>query len=163
MPSVITPCGGGGGGSSAAIGARVRDTFDEGIANATQVAVPFDQVYFNTDTMFSVSQPTRLTIKTAGVWSLVANVLFAANTAGVRQASIAKNGLWATNHFIALNVFQATTIVGIPTGLNVVGVYQLAVGDYVEFLLFQNSGGSLAALSRDDYGTTLSAVLLGTT
>jgi hypothetical protein len=161
MPSVITPCGGGGG-SSALVGARVRCTFDEGVPNSAQHAIPFDTTDFNAGVTFNIGQPTRLTIQTAGAYILVGNALFAANTGGQRQLNLALNGLWSSGQFIARNVLRAIDIAGLGTAVNVVGVWQFAVNDYVELLAFQSSGGSLAVLAADKYSTSLSAVLLGT-
>jgi hypothetical protein len=160
VPSVITPCGGGG--SSALVGARMRNTFSESIPNSAQHPIPLDAEDFNVGPMWVTGNPTRLTCKTAGVYELGGNILFAANATGQRQLNIARNGSWSFGELLARNLFQAVSSVGVGTAVVTTGVFRLSVGDYVELLAFQSSGGALAAVSADFYATAFWAILLGT-
>lgn len=155
MPTVITPCGCG------FEGARVRSTSDQAIPDNTQTPLSFDTVNFDTDVMFSLSSPTRLTIQTAGKYLLTGNVLFAANATGQRQTNIARNGDQASGIFLGRNVFPANTVPGLGTAVNVVAVWDFAAAEYVQLLALQSSGGSLNVLFSAVYTASFSALRVG--
>lgn len=158
MPSVITPCGGN---RAAFEGARVHSTTNQTTNNSTQTPLSFDTVDFDTDVMFALVAPDRLTVRTAGVYVMIGNFLYAANATGQRQANITRNGDHASSIFLARNVLPANTVPFIGTAVNVSAVWSLAVGEYVQLLALQQSGGALDVLTAAVYSASFSAVLIG--
>ena len=116
---------------------------DLSIANASYTVVDLNAEEFDTDTMHDlVTNPSRLTVKTAGKYLIVANVWFAANATGIRIARIDVNGL---GYSIA-----STNAVGSSyyTQFIVMHLHQCAVNDYIQLNVYQNSGGSLNLLTN---------------
>lgn len=111
----------------------------QSIANDTLQAITFDTVRVNTQTAWVIGNPTRLTCAVAGFYAIGGGVRFAANTTGYRQLTIRLNG--ATQ--IATANMSAVSAVGITTAMTIATGYLLAVGDYVELAVRQNSGGAL--------------------
>lgn len=100
---------------------------------------------FDNDAMHStVSNTSRITAQTAGRYLLTANADFASNTTGTRQIQFRLNGstFFAT---VRINAITGGFLSIVQTTATVV----LAVGDYVETNLFQNSGGSLNSTLRE--------------
>jgi hypothetical protein len=86
---------------------------------------------------WAAGTPTRLTCRVAGVYHLVASLEFAASATGQRGVTIRLNGTTYQN------VHQVDAAAANVTSLTVSAAIKLAVGDYVEMLGFQNSGGAL--------------------
>src|ERR1043165_754736 len=63
------------------------------LPTAVEAAIPFDSERFDTDNMHStVTNRSRITFNTAGLYQVTACVEFQANATGERMASILKNG-----------------------------------------------------------------------
>jgi hypothetical protein len=129
--------------------ARVYNSANISVADATNVALTFDSERWDTGTsseQHSTSANTsRLTCRVAGLYSIGGSIGFAANAVGDRFASLRLNG--AT--YIGQAGGKASAVV--QTAANVQTEYRLAVGDYVELLAYQNSGGALNALATGNY------------
>src|SRR5262245_36392832 len=121
---------------------RVFHNANQSITTATNTALAFnseryDQAANAADTMHdNVTNNSRLICKYAGVYSIKANVEWAAAAGGERIIDIRLNGV--------------TTIArcrenGTNTNQNQIITcdYSLAVNDYVEAVVFQNSGAGL--------------------
>lgn len=122
------------------IGARAYNDVAISINNNTVTVVTFNSEIEDTDGIHSTSVNTgRLTCTRNGTYEIAGGFEFAPNTAGVRVAYIRLNGatILASAQGIPdpANVFNAS--------INLATHYPLVVGDYVELLAYQNSGGAL--------------------
>lgn len=118
--------------------ARVTHDANQSIPNSSATAIAFNTETLDTDTMHDNStNNTRLTCKTAGIYSIFAQARFASNATGDRILAIVLNG---TTTLVNQRV---PAVNGNVTSLNVYTEYSLAVNDYVEATAFQNSGGAL--------------------
>lgn len=120
------------------IGCRVYDNGNQSIANGTSVAVAFGVENFDTDTMHDTStNNTRITAKTAGTYIIYGNVRWYDGTTGQRQLTIRLNG-----STIVGQIQTAPAISG-ATEQVIVCMWQLDVDDYVELVMYQNTGSAL--------------------
>src|SRR6266498_3435152 len=121
--------------------ARVYHNIAQTLTNNVILALAFNSERFDTDTIHdTVTNNTRLTCKTAGVYEIGGSAEFAGNATGVRSLQILLNGATAL-------VEQDITSTGAGVHRMCVStVYQLAVNDYVEFRPLQPPGGLLTAI-----------------
>lgn len=135
--------------------AKVYHSVSQSIATTTPILLAFDTEKFDTDTIHdNVTNNSRLTCKTAGKYLITVSVNFAANSTGYREVSIRLNGTsdiakHRSNAIVDASVIGATT------------VYDLAVNDYVEVIVYQNSGGALNVNRLADYSPDFSMVKVG--
>lgn len=109
------------------------------IANNTDVKVAMNTEEFDTDGFHdNTTNNTRITIPAgkAGKYLLTGSTFFDGNVTGERSCKIFKNNGEIKNAF---SVPNGTANCGIA----VTAVVSLAVSDYVEFVVRQNSGGAL--------------------
>lgn len=122
--------------------ARVFHNANQSIATATLTALAFNQERFDTDTIHDVStNNTRLTCKTAGKYLIVAGAHWAANPV-IGTIRLRLNGATA---------IAEDTVVGDYRHMALSTIYDLAVSDYVELIVQQQSGG---AVNIDVVGNT---------
>lgn len=120
------------------IGARVYSNANQSIPNLVWTALNFNSERWDTDTIHdTVTNNSRLTCKTAGVYLIASNVWFVAGgTAAERLARIIINGV---------------TIIaedGVPSSnkdelIDTSTIWNMAVNDYAEAVVYQSSGGNL--------------------
>ena len=136
------------------IGARVYNNAAQSIPNAVSTALTFNSEYFDTDAMHDPlgSHPSRLTATTIGKYIVTANVGFAADATGIRSVGIKRNG----TTFIALQSWAG--FVGDSNVVSVTATISMAVGDYVEVFVYQNSGGALNIVTFDQATPVFSAI-----
>lgn len=121
-------------------GARVFKSANQNIPNNTWTSVTFDREDYDTDTIHdNVVSNTRLTCKTAGKYIIVAEIWFAHNAAGERQARFVLNGV--TSFFFL--AFDPTQVAGLPFVAPLATIWDLPVTDFVELQVYQNSGAGL--------------------
>lgn len=137
--------------------ARVKLSGNQSINDATLTALSFGAEDADTDSFHDNStNPSRLTAPVTGYYIVEGGVEFASNATGRRAVQIRKNG----------SVFYASLMVDAcssdATLLPVSAIVQLNAGDYVEIMVFQNSGGALNAVA-DSRATRAEIGLLGTT
>jgi hypothetical protein len=125
----------------------------QSLANASDVAIAFNQESFDTDSMHdNTTNNTRITFTTAGTYVITTNIAFTANATGYRGISIRLNGSTTLNQlrFRAFstpdNMLMSSTI------------YTFDADDYVEAVCYQNSGGALTTQPYGIYGTGIRAV-----
>jgi hypothetical protein len=118
------------------ISARVTHNANQSIANTTSVALAFNTEIYDTDTIHDNStNNSRLTCKTAGLYHIQFNGAFAASAAGIRFASIVLNGTTTIANISAIALGAGGRII-----LYIATDYVLAVNDYVEVVVYQDSG-----------------------
>ena len=132
--------------------ARVYNNANISINHNTATALTFNSERWDTDSIHStVTNTGRLTATTAGIYHIHGHVAFASNSSGSRQVSIR----FGASTVLAVHKIPASAGVNL---LSISTVYYLAENDYVELLVYQDSGGSLnviadAALSPE-FGMT---------
>lgn len=120
--------------------ARVYRTTNQAIANATLTAFSPDTLDFDAGSptaFWAAGAPTKLTAPQAGKYVVGCSILWDASTTGNRSVYVVKNGVTATR--LAGEQMPANNA-GV---LNLSATLNLASGDYVEFYVNQNSGGSV--------------------
>jgi len=145
----------GGGGSD--IGARVFSSVNLTITNNTLTALTFNSERYDTDTIHDNStNNTRLTATTAGKYVITGHAKFDVNGTGRRQVGIRVNGstiiaLWETAITSAAggNIFSIATI------------DDLSATDYVELVVFQDSGGNLDVKNDANFGAEFTMQKIG--
>jgi hypothetical protein len=120
---------------------RTRKTAVQSLVNATQTVVTFDAEDYKTDPLMhdNTTNPSRLTVITAGKYRIQATVVFAASATGGRAVVFRKNGATYLGgaHGAANSIGTEDSAVSASTTAD------LAVGDYVECQAYQVSGGAL--------------------
>lgn len=131
----------------------------QSIPNNAVTAVALNTERYDTDAMHdTVTNNSRITIKTAGLYVIYANVVFAASTAGQRTLQLTLNG---NNSQVLVGIDQgANPTVGNGTSMAVSTIWKFAVNDYFTAVAYQTSGGALnltastATLSQTEAGAT---------
>jgi hypothetical protein len=127
------------------------------IPNSTATAVPLSAELADNDNIHdNATNNSRLTCRTAGVYVINGAVVYAGNATGsYRQAMIRVNGstVYADPFIRPLGTDQAR----VP----VTATVELAAGDYVELLAYQDSGGALNLRGGVAGSTMLSMIKIG--
>lgn len=137
---------------------RVYNNANISINDATLTALTFNTERFDNDTMHSTSSNTgRITFTTAGRYYVAACVQFAVNATGnVRRVAIRLNGATIIADKTVTPVGGSNaTIVPISTS------YDFAAADYVEVLVYQDSGGALNVEAAGNISPEFMAALFG--
>lgn len=133
--------------------ARVYRSGAQSISDATDTAIQFVTVAFDSDSMVNlVAYSTRITIQKTGYYRAGGLVRFAANTGGYRRAYIMKNA--AT---VEAEIVSGTLAASFAWGGNLFVENYYTSGDYLELYAYQNRGGALNTASW----CWLSAALVG--
>lgn len=116
----------------------------QSIPHATVTSVLFNSEVLDNDSMHSTTSDTsRITAKTAGLYTMAASVEFVANATGERVLSIVLNGSETL-------VTQAIDAPADPARINVATIYYMDVDDYVEARVYQTSTGALNLNTSSD-------------
>lgn len=129
--------------------ALVYHNANQSIANSTDTALAFNTERADTHAFHStVTNTSRLTIPAdmGGVYLITSNVFFDANVTGQRALAIRLNGA----SFIAGVNSNATGGGTAATNLSLAKPYPLVVGDYIEAIVNQSSGGALNVVTSID-------------
>lgn len=120
--------------------------------------VPWDTVISDNDAMYSGSAPTRLTCKTAGVYSITAGIVPQGPPAGQYQLRLKKNGAEMISFYSANAGTQPFYEMGFVSATS-----EMAIGDYVEFELASNATGTwgIANTSGVNYRTRMTMTKIG--
>jgi len=120
-------------------GARVIRTAIQTIPNNAITAVIFNAELYDDDTMWEgVTNPSYLTVRTAGVYLIIGHVHWAASAAGMRAEL-----LWtSTAGIIAQNRTSPDLSTYIWRG-QVVSTWKCTVGTVIQLQVYQNSTGNL--------------------
>ena len=127
--------------------ARVYKSSNQSIADVTEESLIFDGAErFDTDAIHDLAtNPSRLTCKTAGKYAIWAHLSIAYNATGYRYAFIRLNG---TTYIAGCS---QGLVPGNPIDISLTTLYDLAVNDYVEVRVYQNSGGALNVTANGNY------------
>lgn len=158
--TVTLTTGGGGGGSSAFVGARVYHNANQTITTATDTVLAFNSERFDSHGFHdTVTNNSRLTIPAgkAGKYMIGASSDWVANATGIRELRLRING----TTYIALTTGDAD-LVGEGWRNTLATLYDLAVGDYVEAIVRQTSGGNLDVQTNGSYSPEFWLAFMGT-
>ena len=124
---------------------RIYNSAAQTIGNASWTTLTFDNESFDTDSMHStVTNTGRITVPEDGVYLLIHTVGFTSNSTGFRATRFIKNG--TTNFFgNSIDGTNGNTCTAVGTT-----ILSLSASDYVTVQVYQNSGGDLDVLARDD-------------
>lgn len=114
----------------------------QSIPNNAWTAIAFNSEDYDQGSMHSTSSNTsRITIPAnhAGLYLMTAQVAFDNNATGFRGAAFYKNGA------VLYTSEQSVPLTGSLTIVNISALAVLAVADYIELFVYQNSGAALNA------------------
>lgn len=126
------------------------------LTNAANTTISWDIEEWDTDNMWVIGSPTRITINTPGIYVVTANALITSNATGLRELNFLVNGavVGAVNANNAVN--------GTNHGATLSRTWKLGIGDFLETRIFQNSGGTLTIVaSGGHWWTNFSATWIG--
>ena len=139
------------------IAPRAFRTTDQTLTTGVDAVVTFDSDADDPLGSWVVGQATRLTAVVPGRYLPVASARFAANGTGFRAAWITLNGSTTVGRSQHI-----ATAAAAPTWFDVAAhPVTLAVGDYLELNVSQNSGGNLALSPTGNWSVALSMTYLG--
>jgi hypothetical protein len=145
------------GNASGAIWARVYHNANQSITNTTATALAFNSERWDTNVIHdTVTNNSRLTCKTAGIYQINGNISWATHATGLRILQMKLNGATIIAHNTVVSVggaFQTTMVIGTT--------YQLAVNDYLQLEVYQNSGGALNVETGANYSPEFMMTRLG--
>lgn len=95
----------------------------------------------DTDNMFTLGSPTRITFNRAGIYLVDGFFEFAGNVTGRRFIGIQING--AVGPTRGYNGTQTDSLTGQGVGMGIALALKFNAADFVELIGFQNSGGNL--------------------
>lgn len=138
---------------------RVYHSVNQSIASGVLTALAFNSERFDTDTIHDpVTNNSRLTCKTAGIYYVFGNISWATNlTTGTRGLYIRANG----TGYIAVVQGNPTTEAGKNTIQNINCIVQLAVNEYLELMAFQSQGASVDVVASGNYSPEFGMVKVG--
>lgn len=121
---------------------RVTHSTTQSIPTASFTACLFDTEVFDTDSMHSTSSNTsRFTAVTAGLYEVAGMIAWAGSSTGRRGGAFYKNGSIIAGTEV-LQYASGTGSIALP--MSDTSIY-LGVGDYIEMMAYQDSGGALNA------------------
>jgi hypothetical protein len=130
--------------------ATLTHSTTQSFTTGTAAAVLFNSEVADTDNGHSTSSNTsRYTAQTAGMWKLDASTPWTSNGTGTRALSARTNGS-TDNNATSMAAAAGTTAVPVSDRLN------MSVGDYVEVVALQSSGGNLTIVNSAYGGQRMS-------
>lgn len=112
------------------------------LTTAVDTPISWDTELYDTNAMFALSAPTRITCRVDGLYIISAGMSYAANATGYRVTRIRLNG----STVVAADESASAGAVA-STSLTLSLQRRLVAGDYLELYALQGSGGNLAALA----------------
>jgi hypothetical protein len=125
------------------VGASVYPSGAQTIGNATYTALTYNTENFDTDAFHStVTNTSRITIPSGlgGYYRVSGMTRFNSNATGRRLLSLYRNG--ASSREVEVTAGAVAEL-----SLNIDVVLSLSVGDYLEFFVYQSSGGNLTVVA----------------
>lgn len=128
---------------------RLRKTAAQNMISSTDTAISWDLVEVESENMWDASQPTRIKPSTPGWYLGECGGSFDDSATGYRQMDVRKNN--GTDRSIRVKS-DGYTQVGATTVIRGVSFIEQFNGttDYIEVLLFQNSGASMGVRTNLD-------------
>jgi len=119
-------------------GARVYHNADQSIASGSDIILAFNSELYDTDSIHdTVFNNSRLTCKTAGKYLISANVFLAKHLTGLRDFALFFNATLTISRYRVSADGNTDFIASLST------VWNMAVDDFVQVKIYQNSGVNL--------------------
>ncbi|HXI17890.1 MAG TPA: hypothetical protein VNM48_16130 [Chloroflexota bacterium] len=138
---------------------RVYNSAAQSIPNNAETAVTLDSERFDASGLHSTTVNTsRFAVPAGlgGIYEITGNAQISPSSAGTRRyGAIRLNG--TTLLAVSEGIISATQ----PAWFTPTGIYSLAAGDYVELVVFQNSGGALNSVASPNTSPEFSMVRVG--
>jgi len=137
-------------------GCRVYNDAAIVVSNSTQYTLTYNSELYDTDTMHSIVDATdRITVTTAGVYIVWANVQFAYDADGIRTVYLKHNG-------DIVGLVQQNPVGGSATTLMQVStIYDCEAADYFQVVVEHNAGGNLNVNSSAQFSPHFAAQRIG--
>jgi hypothetical protein len=121
----------------------VRRAATQSIAGTTTTNISFDTEDIDDNSMYAAGTATRITFPRKGIYFVDVNVAFASNSTGVRLVTMPRSGGASDRgqYTTAINGYETPVAFSFITA-------ERSAGDYYEFAVWQNSGGSLNITAR---------------
>ena len=137
-------------------GARAYKAAAQNILNNNWTPIVLDNERYDTDTIHdNIAFNTHLTCRTAGKYIITGCFMIAAHATGQRTAAIRLNGVT----YIAEN--RQVGLAAVLLAITVAAIYDLAITDYVELVVYQNSGVALNVLAISNYSPEFAMQRIG--
>lgn len=126
--------------------ALVTYTSTQTSSTGVYILCAWDTETYDTDTIHDpATNNSRLTVRSAGLYNIWANVFWAGNATGARVVQVRKNSAGSSTGGTGLMLAEMKTAgSALASNAFVTREVFLAAGDYVETFAYQNSGGNLA-------------------
>lgn len=150
----ISGKGGGNGGYTE--GARATRSTNQSIPNNVLTPISFDAEVWDTDSIWEIANPTRLTCKTVGVYAMWGGMIYSFHGTGYRDWDIRLNSV------TYISAYRDKSLGALKNHYSSVsGIYKLAVNDYIELMAFQDSGAALNVLVGSAYSPEFAMQRIG--
>lgn len=137
---------------------RINDTSGASITTGgVEKVFNFNAQRWNTDNMWVIGSPSRITFNTPGLYVVTAQMVYSANVNGDRVVSIRLNG----TTYIVYKTERARSGGAGSHILECTTQWKMAQNDYIETLVFQDSGSTLTATAFQSTGPEMSATWIG--
>ncbi|MCL8312645.1 hypothetical protein M9Y90_18540 [Leptospira interrogans] len=134
--------------------ARIRNRNSIPLAHGAYTVIPFSEVDYDTDGYYNSSLPDRLTIPVTGIYSVIGEVEYAANTIGVRKTNLIVNDGLSNVYVVAASSLPASGFGAYQIEASVGTNSRFNKGDTIKLQCFQDSGGVLS-LQAASYASIL--------
>lgn len=138
---------------------RLWHSANQSIPHNSATTLAFNTEVSDTDNFHVTSgDNTRITIPVSGIYRIVANVIYDANTTGLRWVSLYRNAAqWMT-----CTAYPVVSPYG--TGMQVISdAWNLTANDYIQVKALQTSGGNLNVLSLSQISPFFTCVKIAET
>lgn len=141
------------------IGCRLSNSTAINLTHNVWTTLTFDSEQFDSDSMHSTTVNTnRITFTRAGTYLVSCHLQVDPNATGMRGLICRFTG---GSNYVAVDTKPAVTTATWGTTLQVTTIYQFAAADWVDFAVFQNSGGTIQAMSSAYWSPRAAAYRLG--
>lgn len=131
----------GGSGAPVFLGSKAARSTNQSIADSTDVALSFDQNYYDSGSYLDPGgNPTRFTAAVGGYFQAGGNIRWASAAGGLRSIWVRKNG----TDTLGKKTFPVAPTGDMDMDLDIPII--LSDGDYIEIMVRQESGGSINVL-----------------
>ena len=132
------------------VGASAYTIASAPLASATATALDFDTERWDTGDLHSpTTNPSRFTVPLTGRYVVTASSCFDISATGMRHLYIRVNGTGVQGYSEVFGVLGVNPTAGNQTELSTSAVLTLNTNDYVEAIVWQNTGGALNTCGGD--------------
>lgn len=124
-------------------GASVYATASQSLTSGAQTPVVFAFEFFDNGNLYTITDPTKITVKVPGVYHIILGAAFDGSSAtGSREVALDVNGLGG----VLADAHPGSTLSAVTCEVS--AFRKLSAGDYIRSLVTQDSGGPLNILGN---------------